>query len=111
MTLIHTSLPPEALDGDWGKLSPDAALELTAPGKEPLQVLNDALVMTTSMITHTAWLNDANFLLQDVPVNGSISQTAVHLLFATLQAMYDMDVSICAGMRHRSASPHRKYAA
>lgn len=38
MAQIHTSLPPEALDGDWGKLSADAALELSAPGKEPLQV-------------------------------------------------------------------------
>ena len=37
MALIETALPPEALDDQWGKLSPDAALTLSFPGKEPLQ--------------------------------------------------------------------------
>ena len=37
MALIETEIPPEALDDQWGKLSPDAALTLRFPGKEPLQ--------------------------------------------------------------------------
>eukprot|EP00884_Botryococcus_braunii_P010638 jgi/Botrbrau1/19576/Bobra.0035s0061.1 len=38
LALISTSLPEEALLGEWGQLPPDAALTLTAPGMEPLQV-------------------------------------------------------------------------
>lgn len=39
LALVETALPPEALDeGNWSPLPPGAALCLTAPGMEPLQV-------------------------------------------------------------------------
>jgi hypothetical protein len=61
MTLISTALPPEALTKEWTKLGPDTSLTLSAPGKEPLQVIpnQDALLVQDfslkSGVWHCAW--------------------------------------------------------
>lgn len=47
MALIETELPPEAMDDQWGKLSPDAALTLRFPGKEPLQARPSSMCLST----------------------------------------------------------------
>ena len=52
MALVETALPPEALQGDaWGALSPGAALTLSAPGLQPLQVAH-AHTSLTHQIPH-----------------------------------------------------------
>ncbi|KAG0591999.1 hypothetical protein KC19_1G217200 [Ceratodon purpureus] len=38
MALIEVTMPPEALDCNWGALPPDAALCINAPGMEPLYI-------------------------------------------------------------------------